>query len=125
MADQQSVRRTPSADMGIPDALVETPDLGRAGAVNLFRSHHPFGARPPLGSKNDARSNRRGRTRERFGLANVLRRSAHDRVAQLLSTAGVRIDGGARWDTRVHGSRLYPRIIAHGSLGVGEAYMDG
>ena len=46
-------------------------------------------------------------------------------MAQLLATDGVRIDGDAPWDMRVHDSRLYPRIIAHGSLGVGEAYMDG
>jgi hypothetical protein len=104
MANQQSARRTPSADMGIPDALVETPDLGRAGAVNLFRSHHPLGA-PPLGSKNDARRNRRAAARERIGLAKILRRSARDRVAPLLATAGVHVDGSAAFDMRVHDSR--------------------
>ncbi len=124
MANQQSTRRTPSADMGIPDALVEAPDLGRAGAVNLFRSHPPHGA-PPPGSKNDARRNHRAGTPERIGLAKILRRSAQDRVAQLLAKAGVHIDGSAPFDMRVHDSRLYPRIIAHGSLGLGEAYMDG
>jgi len=124
MANQQSARRTPSADMGIPDALVETPDLGRAGAVNLFRPRQSPAARPPPRSKNDARRNGRGGM-ERFGLARMLQKTAQDRVAQLLATAGVRIDDDAPWDMRVHDSRVYSRIIAHGSLGLGEAYMDG
>ena len=124
MADQQSVRRSPSVDMGIPTALVETPDLGRGGAVSLFRSHNPLGT--GTGSKADARRSRRAGARgERSVLSRMLRRRARGRVTQLLETAGVRIDGDAPWDMRVHDSRVYARIVAHGSLGLGEAYMDG
>ncbi len=47
------------------------------------------------------------------------------RVEELLALAGVRIDGSAPHDIRVHDDRLPARILAHGSLGLGEAYMDG
>ena len=47
------------------------------------------------------------------------------RIEELLALAGVRIDGAAPHDIRVHDERLYGRILAHGSLGLGEAYMDG
>jgi cyclopropane-fatty-acyl-phospholipid synthase len=53
------------------------------------------------------------------------RSQAHARIGELLNFAGVRIDGDAPTDMRVHDPRLYARILAHGSLGLGEAYMDG
>ena len=56
----------------------------------------------------------------------ALRRdAARDRVAALLHAAGVRVDGPAAHDFQVHDDRVYARAIAHGSLGLGEAYMDG
>jgi cyclopropane-fatty-acyl-phospholipid synthase len=58
------------------------------------------------------------------GLASS-RSRAHARIEELLNLAGVRIDGDAPTDLRVHDPRLYARILAHGSLGLGEAYMDG
>src|SRR5512141_517180 len=125
MADQQRARRSPSGDMGIPNTLVEAPDLGRAGAGNLFRSRGPLGIRS-AGGANDARADRAAGARERSGLTKILQRSApRERVAHLLGLAGVRVDGDAPWDMRVHDQRLHARVIAHGSLGLGEAYMDG
>ena len=53
------------------------------------------------------------------------RSRAHARVEELLNFAGVAIDGNAPTDIRVADARLYSRILAHGSLGLGEAYMDG
>jgi cyclopropane-fatty-acyl-phospholipid synthase len=47
------------------------------------------------------------------------------RVTSLLATAGVAVDGLAPTDLHVHDARLYSRVLAHGSLGLGEAYMDG
>src|SRR5262245_24952493 len=51
----------------------------------------------------------------------------HDRqvLAQLLSAADVGLDGSRPWDIRVLDPRTYQRILASGSLGAGEAYMDG
>jgi cyclopropane-fatty-acyl-phospholipid synthase len=43
----------------------------------------------------------------------------------LLNAAGVRTDGRNPWDMQVHDARLFARTLSHGSLGLGEAYMDG
>ena len=53
------------------------------------------------------------------------RDSLYQRAADLLQQAGIRIDGEAPTDLRVHEPQLYARVFAHGSLGLGEAYMDG
>jgi cyclopropane-fatty-acyl-phospholipid synthase len=55
----------------------------------------------------------------------MARNSARNRIESLLAFAGARINGEAPIDLQVHDERLYPRIVAHGSLGFGEAYMDG
>ncbi len=47
------------------------------------------------------------------------------KIQRLLSNADIKINGDRPWDIRVHNKNLYPRILAHGSLGLGEAYMDG
>jgi cyclopropane-fatty-acyl-phospholipid synthase len=117
MASQQSARRSPSAGMGVPDTLVDVPDLGRANSSSLLRS-----TRGANDTRIDATPVRRGR----FAFAKILKRGApRERIAELLDVAGVRIDGAAPHDMRVHDDRLYTRIIAHGSLGLGEAYMEG
>lgn len=51
--------------------------------------------------------------------------SLRARVEGLLAKAGVEIGGGRPWDLEVHDPRLFRRILGHGSLGLGEAYMDG
>ena len=46
-------------------------------------------------------------------------------MVDLLGEAGV-VPGGARdWDPQVHDPRFYVRVLAQGSLGLGESYMDG
>lgn len=53
--------------------------------------------------------------------------SAHSRdlIASLLSHADIQINGSRAWDITVHNDTLYDRVLAQGSLGLGEAYMDG
>ncbi len=51
--------------------------------------------------------------------------SLRRKAAQLLSQAGIEINGDRPCDLRVHDERLYARVFSHGSLGLGEAYMDG
>jgi cyclopropane-fatty-acyl-phospholipid synthase len=51
--------------------------------------------------------------------------AARARAEQLLAFAGVRIGGGRPWDIRVHDERLFTRVMAEGTLGLGESYMDG
>ncbi len=48
-----------------------------------------------------------------------------DRVSNLLRDAGIRLNGSQPTDLRVHDDRVYARVFEHGSLGFGEAYMDG
>jgi cyclopropane-fatty-acyl-phospholipid synthase len=52
-------------------------------------------------------------------------RSLRERVRHLLADADVVLDGDRPWDPRIHDERLYRRLLAQGSLGLGEAYMDG
>ncbi|MBS0567614.1 MAG: cyclopropane fatty acyl phospholipid synthase [Proteobacteria bacterium] len=47
------------------------------------------------------------------------------RIESLLALADIHVDGGEPCDIQVHDERFYARAIAHGSLGLGEAYMDG
>ena len=49
----------------------------------------------------------------------------YNKIQHLLSFADVKINGGRPWDIQVHNKKLYPRMLAQGSLGLGEAYMDG
>jgi len=46
-------------------------------------------------------------------------------IRELLTTAGVQVDGSQPWDIQVHDDRFYNRILRDGSLGLGESYMDG
>ncbi|WP_240794511.1 cyclopropane fatty acyl phospholipid synthase [Azoarcus sp. DD4] len=46
-------------------------------------------------------------------------------IAALLAQADVRIDGERPWDMQIHNPETAERILAQGSLGLGEAYMDG
>ena len=48
---------------------------------------------------------------------------AKETVKSLLSLADVEVDGDRPWDIQVHQPRLYDRIMAQGSLGLGESYM--
>src|SRR4029453_8693820 len=50
--------------------------------------------------------------------------SSKERVQQLLTKAGVRIDGRRPWDIRVLNNKFYDRILAEGNLGLGESYME-
>jgi len=46
-------------------------------------------------------------------------------LAELAAACGVRFNGDAPWDIRVHDAAVYRQILARGSLGFGETYMDG
>lgn len=47
------------------------------------------------------------------------------RLAALLADADIVLNGDHPWDMQVNDERLFRRIWAEGSLGLGEAYMDG
>jgi cyclopropane-fatty-acyl-phospholipid synthase len=46
-------------------------------------------------------------------------------IQQLLDKAQIQINGTKPGDIQVHNDRLYGRVLAEGSLGLGESYMDG
>lgn len=49
---------------------------------------------------------------------------AETHLARLLSTAGIHLNGNSPWDIHVHNPDFYPRLLAGGSLALGESYMD-
>ena len=51
--------------------------------------------------------------------------SARETVQALLHRADIGTAGERPHDLQVHDERLYPRVLGHGALGLGEAYMDG
>ena len=51
--------------------------------------------------------------------------SARTFAEQLLSKADIKIGGNRSWDLSVHDERVFNRVLRHGTLGLGEAYMDG
>jgi cyclopropane-fatty-acyl-phospholipid synthase len=48
-----------------------------------------------------------------------------EKLEQLLGHADIRIDGGRSWDPQVHRPEFYSRVLGHGTLGLGEAWMEG
>lgn len=48
-----------------------------------------------------------------------------ERIQHLLDAADVRLDGDRAWDIRVHDESFLHRVLSHGSLGLGESYLDG
>src|SRR5580765_1014232 len=46
-------------------------------------------------------------------------------VRDLLEQAGITVGGSGPSDLQVHEPRFYERVVADGSLGLGESYMDG
>ena len=51
--------------------------------------------------------------------------AAYRLVEQLFAAADVRLDGSRPWDMRLHAPGVPQRLLAQGSLGLGESYMDG
>ena len=51
--------------------------------------------------------------------------SEKDRIVGLLGEAGITVNGPHAWDIQIHDESLWTRLFAQGSLGLGEAYMDG
>ena len=46
-------------------------------------------------------------------------------IEELLDLAGITINGTHPYDIQVHDQRLFPRVLRHTALGLGESYMDG
>lgn len=46
-------------------------------------------------------------------------------IEGLLASADIRINGSRPWDMRIHRNGVLERIASHGSLGLGESYVEG
>ena len=46
-------------------------------------------------------------------------------LRSIFTSAGVTINGNRPWDVRVVDERFYRRVVLHGSLGLGESYLEG
>jgi len=46
-------------------------------------------------------------------------------LSDLLAIADIQVDGDRPWDIQVHDARFFVRVLASGTLGFGESYMDG
>ena len=57
--------------------------------------------------------------------AGFLRPDPRKTLSALLAPAGVTLDGNEPWDIKVRDDRVFTRVAAQGSLGLGESYMDG
>jgi cyclopropane-fatty-acyl-phospholipid synthase len=51
--------------------------------------------------------------------------TAKETITNLFWKAGVTVNGSSLWDPQVHNDGLYSRILSEGSIGLGEAYMEG
>jgi cyclopropane-fatty-acyl-phospholipid synthase len=52
-------------------------------------------------------------------------RHVRTRLDRALQRAGITIDGDAPWDPQVKDPRVFRRVLLQGTLGAGEAYMEG
>ncbi len=50
---------------------------------------------------------------------------AQETFGDLARHAGIRLNGDRPWDITIHDDRTYARVLRQGTLGLGEAYMDG
>ena len=50
---------------------------------------------------------------------------AQKATEEIFGPLDIRIDGNRAWDIRVHHPDFYSRVLADGSLALGESYMDG
>ena len=50
---------------------------------------------------------------------------AKQKVAELLRSADIEVGGNRPWDIQVHEEQLFKRVMAQGTLGAGEAFMEG
>lgn len=46
-------------------------------------------------------------------------------LGDLFALADIRLDGSRPWDIQVHNDKFFNRVLAEGTLGFGESYMDG
>ena len=46
-------------------------------------------------------------------------------IRELAEQAGIEVNGSKPWDIQIQNENFYNRVLSHGSLGLGESYMEG
>lgn len=90
-------------------------------AQTLARTAQPRHHRPQDLTDAQAAGPAAGSEAERFGGA----APEHQTAQRLLHRAGVVLNGRRPWDLRIHHEDTIPRILAQGSLGLGDSYVEG
>ncbi len=57
-------------------------------------------------------------------MKDIFKKSAEQYLRKLLRQADITVNGDRPWDIHIKNDRFYPRIIVHGSLGLGESYVE-
>ncbi|PIE01447.1 MAG: cyclopropane-fatty-acyl-phospholipid synthase [Acidobacteria bacterium] len=55
----------------------------------------------------------------------MLKKQSERFIHELMESLDIQIDGDRPWDVQIHNPLFYKRVATEGSLGLGEAYMDG
>ncbi|MCL0096872.1 cyclopropane fatty acyl phospholipid synthase [Thermodesulfovibrionales bacterium] len=55
----------------------------------------------------------------------MLWKNFYSKAEHMLSLADIKIGGNRPWDIQIHNKKFYARVMAEGSLGLGESYVDG
>ena len=50
--------------------------------------------------------------------------SSKNTIKKIFSLAGIKINGNNPWDIKVHNENFYKKVLAGGSLALGESYMN-
>jgi cyclopropane-fatty-acyl-phospholipid synthase len=50
---------------------------------------------------------------------------AKEKIGEILALADIELNGPDPWDIQIHDDRFYQRALSHGSMGLGDSYMDG
>jgi cyclopropane-fatty-acyl-phospholipid synthase len=61
----------------------------------------------------------------RLARAFVPHSAAAKKVMDVLRRAGIQVNGDRPWDIQVYDARFFERVLAEGTPGAGESYMDG
>lgn len=61
---------------------------------------------------------------ERYVKMKFQKKTIRETIEYILSTADITVDGGRPWDMEIHESKFFSRVLASGSLGLGESYME-
>ena len=110
----------PFEDFVRPVTKAVTAHFNIATAVGRHMTRRGRGAILVMAAGREAIPRLGGAHRAWASLARLSRQ-----LAPALERVGIVVNGPNPWDPQIHDQRFWNRLMAEGSLGLGEAYMDG